>query len=148
MNQIFRWEREEFYISTDKSELDIEAIHHYLTRSTWAKGIDRQTVETSIANSLCLGLFHKDKQIGFARLTTDFATFGYLCDVYILEEYQKQGLARWLMECFMAHPVQPKLRRIMLATSTAAWLYEKFGFEPMNRPDFIYQITRPNIYQR
>lgn len=141
------WEKEGYLISTDPSKLDVPAIHHYLTRSTWAAGIDEETVSLSVQNSLNFGIFHQGSQVGFARLITDYATFAYLCDVYVLEEHQGKGLGRWLMECFHAHPVFEKLRRIMLFTTTAPWLYQKFGYQPINRPDYAWAITRPDIYQ-
>lgn len=81
-------------------------------------------------------------------MVTDHATFGYLCDVYVLEEYQKMGLGRLLIECCHPHPVMSRLRRIMLVTDSAPWLYEKLGYTPLNRPDFVWQINRPDIYQQ
>ncbi|SFT52524.1 Predicted N-acetyltransferase YhbS [Kosakonia arachidis] len=142
------WHKDGFLISTDVEKQDITEIHRYLTRSTWAPGIDRETVALSVQNSLNFGLFHDGAQIGFARLITDYATFAYLCDVYVLEEYQGQGLGRWLIDCWHAHPVFEKLRRIMLFTSTAPWLYEKFGYQPINRPNYTWSIARPDIYLR
>lgn len=142
------WRMNDYLVSTDKALLDVCAVHHYLTRSTWAKGIDIDTVSTSIKNSLNFGVYHEGSQIGFARLITDYATFAYLCDVYILEEYQGDKLGRWLMECIHKHPVFEELRRIVLFTTTAAWLYEKFGYEPVNRENYAWTITRPDIYTR
>lgn len=133
-------------VSTDRKKLDVQAVHQYLTSSTWAKGIDIDTVSASIENSLNFGVYQNESQIGFARLVTDYATFAYLCDVYILEKYQGEGLGRWLMECIHNHPVFEKLRRIMLFTTTAPWLYEKFGYEPVNRENYAWTITRPDIY--
>lgn len=140
------WQQNNYLISTDRAKLDEAAIHQYLTRSTWAKGIDLPTVSASIQNSLNFGIYHHQTQIGFARLVTDYATFAYLCDVYVLEEHQGEGLARWLMACIHEHPVFNKLRRIVLFTTTAPWLYEKFGYEPVNRPNYAWAITRPDIY--
>lgn len=133
-------------VSTDRKKLDVQAVHQYLTRSTWAKGIDIDTVSASIENSLNFGVYQNESQIGFARLITDYATFAYLCDVYILEKYQGEGLGGWLMECIHNHPVFEKLRRMMLFTTTAPWLYEKFGYEPVNRENYAWTITRPDIY--
>ncbi|WP_086112216.1 GNAT family N-acetyltransferase [Xenorhabdus beddingii] len=145
MEKHFHWQKENYRVSTDKSLLDITAIHQFLTRSHWAEGIDLETVTTSIENSLTFGLYKEKIQIGFARLVTDFATFGYLCDVYVLEEYQKKQLGSWLMICCQSHPIMQKLRRIMLVTSTAPWLYEKSGYSPVNRENFVWQIVRPNL---
>lgn len=143
---IREWHMNDYMISTDPEKLDVQAVHQYLTRSTWAKGIDLETVVASIGNSLNFGLYHNDSQTGFARLITDYATFAYLCDVYVLEQYQGEGLGKWLMACIHDHPVFEKLRRIMLFTTTAPWLYEKFGYEPVNRENYAWTITRPDIY--
>lgn len=143
---IHEWRMHDFLVSTDNEKLDIRAVHHYLTRSTWAKGIDLETVRVSIANSLNFGVYHQEKQIGFARLVTDHATFAYLCDVYLLEEHQGEGLGRWLMESIHRHPVFEKLRTIVLFTTTAPWLYEKFGYQPVNRQNYTWSISRPDIY--
>lgn len=148
ISAIYEWREKNYLISTDSEKLDIPAVHNYLTRSTWAKGIDVETVTASTKNSLNFGIYHNDTQIGFARLITDYATFAYLCDVYVLEEYQGDGLGRWLMECIHRHPVFEKLRRIMLFTTTAPWLYEKFGYEPVNKENYAWTITRPDIYLR
>ncbi|AWP35314.1 N-acetyltransferase (plasmid) [Pantoea vagans] len=142
----YEWHKDNYLISTDREKLDVQAIHGYLTRSTWAKGIPLDVVCASIENSLNFGVFHNETQIGLARLITDYATFAYLCDVYVLEEYQGGGLGRWVMECVHSHPVFEQLRRIMLFTTTAPWLYEKFGYEPVNRDNYAWTITRPDIY--
>lgn len=143
---IREWHMNDYMISTDPEKLDVQAVHQYLTRSTWAKGIDLETVVASIGNSLNFGIYHNDSQTGFARLITDYATFAYLCDVYVLEQYQGEGLGKWLIACIHDHPVFEKLRRIMLFTTTAPWLYEKFGYEPVNRENYAWTITRPDIY--
>ncbi|NYS30751.1 GNAT family N-acetyltransferase [Pantoea sp. WMus005] len=146
MNTVFEWRNSSYLISTDKEKLDQKAIHQYLTRSTWAAGIDMNTVAVSIENSLTFGVYDDESQIGFARLVTDYATFAWLSDVYILEEYQGKGLGRWLMASIHDHPVFIKLRRILLCTTTAPWLYKKLGYEPVNQENFIWTITRPDIY--
>ncbi|MGG6136060.1 GNAT family N-acetyltransferase [Pantoea allii] len=147
MAPVQHWHKDDYRITTDKSQMDIEAIHRYLTRSSWAAGIDYATVALSVENSLNFGLFHHHQQIGFARFITDSATFAYLCDVYVLEEYQGSGLGGWLIECCQSHPVINTLRRLLLFTSTAPWLYQKFGYQPVNRHDYAWTITRPYIYQ-
>ncbi len=148
ISAILEWRDNNYLVSTDREKLDAQAIHQYLTRSSWAKGIDFETVDASIENSLNFGIYHHQSQIGFARLITDYATFAYLCDVYILEEYQEDGLGRWLMECIHNHPVFEKFRRIILFTTTAPWLYEKFGYDPVNKENYVWAITRPDIYIR
>ena len=148
MNSInrYEWTEGEYLVSTNPDTIDRVAVHAYLTRSTWAQGIDADTVYLSINNSINFGLYHHGAQIGFARLVTDHATFAYLSDVYVLEEYQGKGLSRFLMSCIHQHPLFAKVRRIMLVTTTAPWLYEKFGYEPVNTPNFAWTISRPKMY--
>ncbi|WP_368888379.1 GNAT family N-acetyltransferase [Morganella morganii] len=148
MKSIHEWHYQHYTVTTDITKLDTGKIHDYLTHSAWAEGSSRELVNESILNSLCFGLFAGTEQIGFARVVTDGVTFGYLCDVYIIDEYQKQGLGRWLMECCQSHPVMNRLRRIMLVTSSAPWLYEKSGYSPINRENYIWQIVRPDIYKQ
>jgi len=105
-------------------------------------------VKDAISNSLNFGLFDGEKQIGFARFITDYSTFAYLCDVYVLEEYQGKNLGGWLVDCVQSHPVTTKLRRMMLFTTTAPWLYKKFGYQPVNTPDYAWTLTRPDIYSK
>ncbi len=145
--QYLTFKNDRFTVTTDPAFFQIAAIREYLSQSSWAPGIDEETVRISVQNSLCFGLLDGADQIGFARLVTDYATFGYLCDVYVLEKYQKTGLGRWLIECCHAHPIMSRLRRIMLVTDSAPWLYQKLGYTPLNRPDFVWQINRPDIYQ-
>ncbi|HHH6298443.1 GNAT family N-acetyltransferase [Kosakonia sp. YIM B13605] len=147
-NQHLTFRKDRYTVTTDPAFFQIDAIHDFLSQSSWASGINAETVSLSIENSLCFGLLDGSEQIGFARLVTDHATFGYLCDVYVLEAYRKTGLGRWLIECCHAHPVMSRLRRIMLVTDSAPWLYEKLGYTPLNRPDFVWQINRPDIYQQ
>ncbi|EIC84853.1 GNAT family N-acetyltransferase [Serratia sp. M24T3] len=146
ISAIHEWRENNFLVSTDREKLDVPAIYQYLTRSTWAKGIDLDIVSASIDNTLSFGVYQNESQIGFARLITDYSTFAYLCDVYILEEFQGEGLGRWLIECIHKHPVFVKLRRIMLFTTTAPWLYEKLGYAPVNKENGAWAITRPDIY--
>jgi len=145
-DQHLTFRKDGFTVTTDPSLFQTGAIHDFLSQSSWAPGIDEETVRLSVQNSLCFALLNDSEQIGFARLVTDYATFGYLCDVYVLDEYQKTGLGRWLMECCHAHPLMARLRRIMLVTDSAPWLYQKLGYSPVNRPDFVWQINRPDMY--
>lgn len=138
--------RSAYRISTDANAMDVDAIHAYLTTSYWAEGIPRDLVAKAIAGSLCFGIFHDDRQVAFARVITDRATFAYLCDVYVLEDHRHRGLASWLMEAVVAHPDLQGLRRLVLATRDAHGLYQKFGFVPLARPDFFMEIVRPGIY--
>jgi GNAT superfamily N-acetyltransferase len=139
--------RDNFLISTDPSRLDVRAIHAYLDRSYWAAGIPMDVLERAIRGSLCFGLYDGDRQIGFARTVTDRATFAYLADVYVLESYRGQGLAKWMMRVIMAHPDLQGLRRFALATKDAHGLYAQFGFAPLARPDRHMEIVRPDVYR-
>jgi GNAT superfamily N-acetyltransferase len=139
--------RDNFLISTDPSRLDVRAIHAYLDRSYWAAGIPMDVLERAIRGSLCFGLYDGDRQIGFARTVTDRATFAYLADVYVLESYRGQGLAKWMMRVIMAHPDLQGLRRFALATKDAHGLYAQFGFAPLARPDRQMEIARPDVYR-
>ncbi|MGI4022083.1 MAG: GNAT family N-acetyltransferase [Janthinobacterium lividum] len=135
-----------FLISTDKNLLDINTIHHFLDISSyWGKGISLNTVETSIQNSTCFGVYHHQKQIGFARVITDLATFAYLCDVFILPDYRKFGLSKWLIQTIRNHPDLKNLRRLVLATADAHGLYEQFGFTRMKNQDRWMEIFQPRI---
>ncbi len=137
----------DFIISTDKSKLDIELVHHYLcNESYWAKNIPLDIVEKSIAGSLCFGLYHHDEQAGFARVITDQATFGYLADVFILEKFRGKGLSKWMMKEIMSHPDLQGFRRWMLATRDAQKLYAQFGFEPLDKPERIMRLSPFNEY--
>ncbi len=133
-----------FLVSTDNSMLDINMIHHFLGQlSYWGKNISLQTVKTSIENSLCFGVYQQHKQVGFARVITDFATFAYLCDVFILPDYRKKGLSKWLIQNIRNHPNLQKLRRLVLATADAHGLYEQFGFSRMKNQDRWMEIFQP-----
>ena len=130
----------------DPKRLDIRAIHAYLTRSYWAAGIPEDVVLRSVQGSLCFGLYEGERQVGFARAITDRATFAYLADVYVLEEFRGRGLGRWLIECVMAHPALQGLRRMMLVTRDAHWLYRPFGFAEPDDSSRYMEIRRSNVY--
>ncbi|MBC6700518.1 GNAT family N-acetyltransferase [Hymenobacter puniceus] len=137
-----------FTISTDPARLDLVGIHAYLSlESYWAKGIPIETVKQAIANSLPFGLYSPEGQLaGFARVVTDYATFAWLCDVFVLPAYQGKGLSKWLMEVVWAHPQLQNLRRRMLATLDAHGLYEQFGFAPLAVPERFMEIRKHNPY--
>ena len=137
-----------YEITCDKSRLDIEAIHRFLTQSYWSPGVPRAVIERAIANSLCFGLLLERQQVGFARVITDKATFAYLADVYVLPEHRGKGLSLRLMEQIMRHPDLQGLRRMMLATRDAHSLYEKFGFKPLAVPERIMELHKPDIYSQ
>ncbi|RKR83833.1 acetyltransferase (GNAT) family protein [Mucilaginibacter gracilis] len=133
-----------YTISTDKSLLDFEVIFNYLGyESYWSKGIAPETLRKAIDNAMCFGGYHHKKQIGFAKVVTDKATFAYLADVFILEPYRGLGLSKWLVHTIKLHPDLQGLRRWMLATADAHGLYAQFGFEPVNNPERWMQIFTP-----
>lgn len=140
-------DRGRFLISTDKSQLDITAIHAYLTRSYWAAGISRQLVARSIGMSLCFGVYDESNtQVGFARVVTDYATFAYLCDVYIMEEYRGLNLGKALVAEVVRHPALSRVRRALLVTRDAHSLYQQYQFIPLENPHKFMEIARPSIY--
>jgi len=121
--------KNDFLISTDRSLLNLDIIHGYLSKeSYWAMNIPRELVEKSIEHSLCFGIYHQQQQVGFGRLITDQATFAYLADVFVLESYRGKGLSKWLMESIHAHPELQGLRRWVLGTRDAHGLYAQFGW--------------------
>lgn len=133
-----------FSISTDKELLDFDFIFQFLNQeSYWAKGIPEEKLRTAVLESTCFGVYHHQQQIGFARVVSDKSTFGYLADVFIIPDYRKQGLSKWLLQTILAHPDFKLLRRWLLATADAHELYTKFGFEPLNSPDRFMQIFTP-----
>ena len=125
-------------------------IHDYLSNTSyWAAGRTLEVVQRSIENSLCFGLYKtsadtSEQQIGFARVVTDYATFAWLADVFVLEEYRGQGLAKWLMEVIIAHPQLQGFRRWLLATRDAHELYRRFGFSELNEPARWMERFDPN----
>ena len=138
-----------YRLSLDRAELQLDAIHAYLVRSYWSPGISKELVAKAVQHSVCIGAYAPDgAQVGFARLVTDHATFGYLADVYVLEEHRGKGLSRALVETLLAPMEVQGLRRIMLATRDAHGLYAKLGFEPVMDPKPLMQILRKDIYAR
>jgi GNAT superfamily N-acetyltransferase len=145
MHQFYQKGR--YVVSTDPSLLDVKAIHEFLSHSYWAEGIPFKLVEQSIMGSLCFGLYDGQAQIGFARVITDRATFAYMADVYVLEQYRGHGLGTWLVECIMQHPELQGLRRWCLLTRDAHGLYQKFGFTAPKDPGRYMEINHPDIYK-
>ena len=131
-----------FIISTDKNKINIEYVHDFLSHSYWSPGVPMETVTKAMNGSLCFGVYDNDKQIGYARMVTDTATFAYLADVFIDENYRGKGLGKWLVKTILAHPELQGLRRIMLATKDAHALYEQVGFTPINNPE-RYMVYDP-----
>lgn len=140
------WTKNDFTITTDKQKIDVPYVHRFLTQSYWAENIPSETVQKSIEGSLSFAVFHQQKQIGFARVITDAATFAYLADVFIDEAYRGQGLSKWLMEVIVNHPSLQGLRRFLLATRDAHSLYSQFGFSSLTHVDRWMQIHHPDVY--
>ncbi len=140
--------RGQFLVSTDPARLDLDFIHGYLTRSYWSEGISREIVEGGIANSLCFGVYEGDRQVGFARVVTDYATFAYLADVFIIESHRGKGLSKFLMECIVNDSRLQGFRRWILGTRDAHSLYEQYGFKPLAKPDRFMEIHNPDVYKK
>jgi GNAT superfamily N-acetyltransferase len=140
--------RESYSISDDPSRLDRGAIHRFLAGSYWAKDIPREVVDRSIESSLPFGLYDREALVGFARVITDFATFAYVADVFVLESHRGRGLALWLMETVRAHPRLQGIRRWNLVTRDAHALYRKAGFRDAENPSRYMEIVDREIYTR
>lgn len=139
----FERRRGEFVVNTDRAQLDLQTIADFLGReSYWASGRSIELVQRSIENSLCFGLYKSGSQIGFARVVSDRATFAWLCDVFVVQQYRGQGLGKWLVACVMEHPDLQTVRRFMLATRDAHTLYQEVaGFVRVETSDGF--MTRP-----
>jgi GNAT superfamily N-acetyltransferase len=145
---VSEWRKGEFEITTDRERLDLDTIHTFLTvESEWSKGIARAAVEKSVRHSLCFGVFHGNKQVGFARVISDCATIAYLGDVFVLKNYRGRGLAKWLMQCVVSHPDLQNLRRWILVTGDAHELYRKYGFTQLASPDSFMELHNPDVYK-
>jgi GNAT superfamily N-acetyltransferase len=142
------WTRDGFTISTDPARIDLDVVHGFLAASYWAAGIPREVVRRSLEHSLCFGLYHDGRQIGFARVITDRATFAYLGDVFVLEAFRGQGLARWLLEVVQAHPDLQGLRRWVLLTRDAHALYRQAGWTSLAAPDRYMERWFKDAYRR
>lgn len=145
------WKRGRFVVSTDPALLDVDVVHRWLSESSyWVPGIPRAVVGHAMEHSLNCGLYADDgtRQIGLARLITDYSTFVYVCDVFVLGEFRGQGLGIWLMECVAMHPDLQGMRRWMLGTKDAHALYEKTGFTSVAPPDRWMEKFERNIYRK
>ena len=143
MPQILEVNRDQFTISTDPTRLDIDAICDFLTRAYWANTRPRERTDLAIQNSLVFGVYDNNKQIGLARVVTDYSIFAYLCDVFIHEEYRAHGLGKWLIQTVMEHPDLKDVRRWLLVTSDAHGLYKQYGFTSIEEPERWMQIFKP-----
>ncbi|MGH9873536.1 MAG: GNAT family N-acetyltransferase [Pyrinomonadaceae bacterium] len=142
------WERGDYLISTDRSRLDVELIHEFISKTSyWGQGRSLEVVQRSLDNSLNFGLYKNTEQLGFARVVTDYATFAWIADVFVLPEHRGQGLSKWLMEVMLSHPRLQGFRRWVLATKDAHSLYERYGFIPLHRPERWMERPDPNMQE-
>lgn len=142
------WQRDNYTISTDRARLDVDLIQDFISKhSYWGKGRAREVVARSIDHSLPFGIYQGDAQVGFARIVTDYATFAWVADVFILPEHRGHGLAKWLMEIILAHPHLQGFRRWVLSTKDAHGVYERFGFMPLKRPERWMERFDPNMQE-
>ncbi|CAN5547161.1 GNAT family N-acetyltransferase [soil metagenome] len=141
--------KEEFVLTTDKSKMDVIAIHDYLSnQSYWSRNIPIDVFRRSFENSLNFGILYHGRQIGYGRIISDFATIAYLADVYVLPEFRRRGLSKWLMEEIMYYPDLQGLRRWILLTSDAHELYKKFGWKEIKSPEKYMELHNPDVYNK
>jgi len=140
------WEGETL-VSCDRSKLDVERVHAFLTNAYWSEGVSRETIDRGIENSIPFGLYLEGEQVGFARVISDRASYAYLADVYIEEPHRGKGLSKLLMRAVMAHPELQGLRRWILGTRDAHGLYRQFGFTEMQRPERWMEKAAQGLYQ-
>ena len=135
-------------VDDDPARLDMDVIHGFLAGTYWSQGIPREVVERAVRNSLCFGLYDGDRQVGFARVVTDRATFAYLADVFVLESHRGRGLSKLLVAEILGHPSLQGLRRWILATRDAHSLYAQYGFKPLGAPERFMELHDPDVYRR
>ena len=147
------WRRGEFEISTDATRVDLETVHRFLSEQAyWSPGVPLDVVRRAIEGSVVFGVYRmgeraeQSEQVGFARVVTDKATFGWIGDVFVVERHRGQGLSKWLMECIFAHPDLQGFRRWMLATRDAQGLYAQYGFTPLHDPTRFMERWDPDVY--
>ena len=141
------WHRGEFVVTCDPSKADLNVIAAFLGQSYWANGIPSALVHQSVEHSMNFILLKGQEQVGFARVISDFATIGYLGDVFVLPEHRGLGLGKWLVECALSHPDLQGFRRWILVTLDAHELYEKFGFQRLAKPELFMEKVNPNVYE-
>jgi GNAT superfamily N-acetyltransferase len=139
--------KDNFLLSTDPRRLDLAVIHGFLCESYWAKGIPRETVARSVVNSLCFGVYDGGRQVAFARVISDFATYAYLADVFVLEPFRGRGLGKWMLQSIVDHPRLQRLRRWSLVTEGAHGLYAQFGFTPTQWPERYMERYDADVYE-
>jgi GNAT superfamily N-acetyltransferase len=149
MNILKEYAADGFTYSSDRTKIDIAYVHRIVsTQLYWAKGIPFDTVKRSVENSLSFGIYTNGQQVGFARLVTDYATFGYLADVFVDEQYRGRGLSKTLMEFIFGIDELKVFRRMVLVTRDAHTLYERYGFTSLKTPDTYMELHRPEVYSQ
>ena len=139
------WRRDQYTISTDTERLNVSLIHDFLSNTYWATGRKIEIVQRSIENSLNFGIYKGNEQVGFARVVTDYATFAWLADVFLLEDHRGRGLGTWLMQVIISHPSLQGFRRWVLSTRDAHELYRRVGFRELHRPERWMERPDPNM---
>jgi GNAT superfamily N-acetyltransferase len=137
----------EYEVSCDPARIDIPLVHEFLKSSYWAQGRSRETVERSIRNSLCFGVYAGGRQIAFARVITDRAVFAYLADVFVVPEFRGRGIGKGLVQAVLAHSDLQTLRTFLLGTRDAHGLYERFGFGPILEPHRLMSRPNPSLHE-
>jgi GNAT superfamily N-acetyltransferase len=140
------WQRDDYTISTERGRLDFAVIQRFISEeSYWGQGRSLEVVRRTVENSMPFGIYRGDEQVGFARVVTDYATFAWLADVFVLKEHRGRGLSKWLMEVILGHPELQGFRRWVLATKDAHELYRKFGFIDLHRPERWMERPDPSM---
>jgi GNAT superfamily N-acetyltransferase len=140
---VYTWRSEEYTVSTDPQKIDVVMVHRFLSEeSYWAKDRPFEVTKCALDHSVCFGLYRNmdGKQVGFARVVTDFATYGYLMDVFVLRPYRRQGLGKWLVQCVLAHPGLQGVSRWQLKTADAHGLYARYGFASLATPESMMEL--------
>lgn len=147
-NMAEQWRRGDYLLTTDPNAIDVGAVHAFLVQSYWTPGVPLEVIQRAMAHSLCFGLLREHELIGFARVISDYATFAYVADVFVLPPFRGHGLATWMMTCIVAHPHLQGLRRWCLATRDAHSLYAKVGFQRTTIPERWMEILDSHVYER
>ncbi len=138
--------RDDYVISDDRSRVDRDVVHRFLNKEAyWSPGIPREVVDRALDNSICFGVYRGEELVGFARVVTDYATFAWLADVFVVEAHRGRGLSKWLMEVILSHPELQGFRRWVLATKDAHGLYRQFGFIDLHRPERWMERPDPDM---
>ena len=138
----------QYEVATDAARFDVDLIHTFLRSTYWAANMPRSVLEKSIRHALCFGVFAGSKQVAFARVITDYATFAYLSDLFVVPEHRGRGVSKLLVRSILAHPELQDLRRFVLATKDAHGLYAQFGFKPLANPEDFMTIHNPDVYKQ